>query len=110
MEPILEVARERAADSLSEGSNKKQISPAILTLIVDVAMQVIQGCMQNNTAQGILDASKNEFLARLSIRRAMRQMGEKPNEQIISSVLAMAKKSNAQEVEQLNDSANAWSQ
>jgi len=109
MEPILEVARERAADSMSEGSNKKQISPAILTLIVDIAMQLVQSCMKNNSAQGILDAAKNEFFARLSIRRTMRQMGEKPDDQVISAVLGMAKKASAQEVEQLHAAVNAWS-
>lgn len=104
MESILDVARERASDAYAEasGTQKKQITPAVLTLIVDVAMEVLASCMKNSSAQQVVDSTKNDFVARLSIRRAMRRIGEQPNEQIISSVLSMAKKSTAQEIEKLH--------
>lgn len=95
---VFNKAQEMAMDAyLSEigQTDKSQLSPAIIALILEVATQVVQRCLnQGGKPETILVAAKERsILARFIIRRTIRGLDENGpslnKEDIINTVLRM---------------------
>jgi hypothetical protein len=89
-----EAAQEMAINayvSVTGQPDKSQLSPAIIALIIEVAMNVAQNCLKSGVKPvTLLDVAKSRnILARFMIRRAMKDMPEHNKEDIINSVLSM---------------------
>ena len=70
-------------------SNQKadaNLSPEILAVLIDVAMNLVKGCLaKNKTPEQI--ASTNPLLAQIAIRQGLREAGVKPTPELVETGL-----------------------
>ena len=94
---VFNVAQEMAIDayvSVNGNPDKSQISPAVIALILEVALSVAQNCLNSGAKPETLlaVAKQRSILARFAIRRAINGLPEHGSirkEDIINTVLSI---------------------
>lgn len=88
-------------------TDKAQISPAVIAIIIEVVVLVVKQCMERNRAQSVVDnAKRGGVLARFRIRQVMQQIGvprHVEGENVVEAVLKLGGKATVKDVRELND-------
>ncbi len=112
MADIVEVVQERLLTSYSKHvkQDKKQISPALIEMLLQLAASMLISCLKKSTPQEIKAKAKRPIIARASVKMAMGQLGYGLNRsdanEIVNSSIDTTNNSSSDEMTEFADRMN----
>lgn len=109
---IVEIAQSRLAESYSElsGERPEAITTDLVAILLEIGVEVVKTCFsrRNSPQEVVAQAKRGGILARLQIRRAMRQAGVErlDRERVVTALLNAGARSKPEEIQQLAEAVD----